>query len=260
MKRLFLTIAGVALAFPAAAQAKELTGFKLCGPDGCTGSGPISGVGHSGPFDPAGMGQAPPPPGAFYLLKLEVDGHDDAWTVYYEPRTGWVAYTTENGWMTWARMNPKLAGPVKDLAKQVTPFPPPTVSRVRIAGREVSGDLNSYLRLFEIEGPFAVQGDGESDVINLESATPNPWTDAQVLYYPDDDVVQVSAGRTIRLPSGLASDIEAARPLVNGDGLPVFAVAVLAAGALLIAGVVAVLALMLRERRPRASAAKPETA
>jgi len=52
MKRLLLAVL-VALALSANASAKELTGFKLCGPDGCAG-GKLSGFGHQGPFDPAG--------------------------------------------------------------------------------------------------------------------------------------------------------------------------------------------------------------
>jgi hypothetical protein len=258
MKRLLLAVL-VALAVPAAADAKELTGFRLCGPDGCAG-GKLSGFGHDGPFDPAGAGYAPPAPGEYYTLVLEVDGHSDAWTVYYEPRTGHAAYTTEHAWMTWSRLAPELAGPVKDAAKQIAPFARPTISRVRIAGREVSGDLDSYLRLFELDGRFAVQGDGESDVIDLDSARPNPWTDAQLLYYPEDDIVQVSAGRTIRVPSGLASDIEAARPLGDGDGLPVLPVVALAAAALGLATVAVAIAEALRKRPDPRPATQPETA
>jgi hypothetical protein len=237
----------VALAVPAAAHAKELTGFKVCGPDACAG-GKLSGFGHDGPFDPAGRGYALPPPGEYYTLHFEVDGHTDAWIVYYEPRTGYAAFTTEQAWMTWSRLAPALAGPVKDAATQVAPFPPPTLSRVRVAGREVTGDLDSYLQLFELEGPFAVQGDGESDVINLESARPSPWTDAQLLYYPEDDIVQVSAGRTIRVSSGLAADIEAARPLDGDDGLPVVPVVTLVAAALGLAVIAVLIARGLRER------------
>ena len=254
MKRLLLAVL-IALAVPGTAEAKELTGFKLCGPDGCAG-GKLSGFGHDGPFDPAGAGHAPPPPGEYYTLLLEVDGLTDAWTVYYEPRTGLAAYTTEQAWMVWSRIAPKLAGLVKEAAKEVTPFPRPTVSRVRIAGREVTGDLDSYLQLFELEGPFAVQGGSESDVINLEAVRANPWTDAQLLYYPQDDIVQISAARTIRVSADIAADIEARRPLAGDDGLPVLPIVTLAAAALGLAAIAAVLAAALRER----PAPTPETA
>ena len=247
MKRLLLAVL-VALAVPATAEAKELTGFKVCGPDECASGGKITGFGHSGPFDPAGAGYAPPLPGPFYVLKLEVDGHPDAWTVFYEPRTGHAAYRTEQAWMTWSRLDPRLAGPVKDAARQVEPFSAPTVIRVRVSGREVAGDLGSYLRLFELTGPYAVPGAGESDVIDLDSAVPNPWTDAQLLYYPEDDIIQVSAGRTIRISSGLASDIEAARPLGDGNDLPVLPVAMLVAATLGLAAVAVLISRALRER------------
>jgi hypothetical protein len=119
---------------------------------------------------------------------------------------------------------------------------------VRIAGREVTGDLDSYLQLFELEGPSAVPGAGESDVIDLDSARPNPWTDAQLLYYPGDDILQISAGRTIRVSSGLAADIEAARPLGDDNGLPVLPVVMLAAAPLGLAVIVVLIARELRER------------
>lgn len=258
MKRLLLTIL-VALAVPGAAQAKELTGFQLCGPDGCTG-GRMTGFGHDGPFDAAGGGYPAPPPGPYYTLHLEIDGHPDAWVAYYEPETGLVAYKTEQAWMTWNRVRPRFASRVKEAALTIAPFPPPTVAAVRIGGRTASGDLDSYLSLFALDGPPAFPRSPDSDVIDLESARPDPWTDGQLLYYPDEDIVQISAGRTIRVPAGMAEDLEAARTLGGGNDLPVMPVLVLAAVALGLALAVAAAAWRLRGRSISAPAARPEAA
>ena len=257
MKRLLLVLL-VALAAPAAADAKELTGFKLCGPDGCSG-GKMTGFGHDGPFDPAGGGYAAPPAGPYYTLHLEVEGHPDAWIVYYEPVTGLVAYKTEQAWMTWNRIRPEFASRVRNAARTVAPFPAPIVSLVRISGRTASGDLDSYLRLFALDGPPATPRSVESEVIDLESARADPWTDAQLLYYPEENIIQISAGRTIRLPAELAADIEAARTLGGGGDLPIVPVLVLASLSLGLGLVVAAAAWRLRDRRVAVSTANPET-
>ena len=70
----------------------------------------------------------------------------------------------------------------------------------------------------------------------------------------------MSAGRTIRVSSGLAADIEAARPLGGDDGLPVLPVATLVASALGLAAIAAVIAWALRERPDPRPATRPETA
>lgn len=217
MKRLLVVFA-VALAVPAAAaaQAKELTGFSLCGPDECH-DGDMTGFGHNGPFGGAvGDGEAPPP-SDFLRLELAVDGHEAAWVVFYEPVTGLVKTESSTGRPEWRRPAPALATAMKDAAKGLETFPAPRVTGVRIGRKTVEGDPSSYLRLISVDGPFAFPKTyDDAEQIVFQTPDPNPWTDVNLLYYAEDDVL-ARYGTYVKLPADLAADLEAGRPL-GGDG------------------------------------------
>lgn len=216
MKRLLVVLLA-ALAFPAAAHAKEVTGLELCGASGCE-STDVSGFGHADPLNPTGSGQTAPPPTSFYRLNVLMDGDGNTWPIYYEPKSGLVAFTqSTSNFLNWARLRPQLATLVKELARQVEPFPTPTFTEVRIGDRVLTEGAASYLRLHAVKGQVALPGDGDVDVIRFDGGVESPWTDGILLYYPEDDVLVRTGGQYIRLPADLAADIEAGRPLVDGE-------------------------------------------
>lgn len=235
MKRA-LVAAVLVLALPAVAQAKELTGLAVCGPDGCKRT-KLGGFGHEAPF--ADQREQPPPPGSFYRIDFEIDGRLGAWFAYYEPRSGLAAY--EEGMaagMTWTRLDPAVAKAVKETARSIEAFPRPTVPKVRIGSRSVTDDPETWLRLFSMKGP-SVSPRGGAEVIRFTSSAASPWTVSSLLYYPANDVLQTGLGKFVKLPPDLAADVEAARPLGAGDGegfpWPILAAA-LAGGLLLVGG------------------------
>lgn len=254
MRRLLL-VAVAALAFPAVAHAKEVTGLELCGPDGCKTT-TVTGFGHDDPL--AGWNFAGPAPTTFYRLELQMDQGAGGWPVYYEPKSGLVAFKQGNStFLTWGRLDPALASLVKDLAKRVDPFPTPSVTEVRIGtDRRITENAGSYLRLFAVKGPYDVPRSDDIDVIRLAGSVESPWTDGILLYYPRENILAVGPTSYVRVPTSVAADIEATRPLGDGGtagsprlGVPWVVVGIVAAfaGAL-------VIALMRKRVRPPALA------
>jgi hypothetical protein len=236
MKRI-LVLAAAALALPAGAEAKGITGVTLCGPDGCK-TGKLTGFGHRGP-----TGEVPvaPRPGTFYRLSFG-DGDESAWVGhYYEPTSGLMAFKggLPAGWMKWRRPDPAVAELAERLTREVAPFPGPVVTEVRIGKRVVRDGAASYLALYELAGERGVPGEAPGVGIRFYGATvADPWTASDLVYYPEDDVLVLGSGRYVKVPANIAADIEAARPLGAGDPIviPWLAVAVaLVGGAALVA-------------------------
>jgi hypothetical protein len=238
MKQLLLA-AILLLALPGVAEAKGLNGITLCGAAGCVEK-KLDGFGHRSTIEDSVTGLPAPPPSRFYRLMFGVAPHvDPSNAIEYEPRSGLVAL--ESGvsrWTKWERLDPTIARVVKDLARQLEPFPRPTVTEVKIGKQVLREDAASYLRLTALRGKY-VLGDGRPVGIRLGSPTETPWTARGMLYYPDNDVLLVSPATSIRLPAELAADIEAARPLGAGDGgstrIPWIPIAVGVAGSLWLA-------------------------
>jgi hypothetical protein len=215
MRRLLLVVLA-ALALPAVAHAKEITGLAVCGPADCEDAD-VSGFGHNAPFGGDSTG---PPPGRFYRLELGVDGHDDAFgALYYEPVSGLVANEDRPGVFVWSRLAPPLASAVKDAAKRVEPFATPRLTGARVGDRQVAGDASTYGALLRVTGPPVVPKTSSSAVeIALDAIAPNPWTSTKLLYYPEDNVLFRTPGTYVRLPDRDAAAVEAARPLGDRDG------------------------------------------
>lgn len=250
MRRLLTVILAVLL-FPAAAQAKEITGLAVCGPDECNETD-AAGLGHDG--FASGDAQQAPPPGPFYRLDLLVDGGQRE-SIFYEPRTGLAAFDGGSGYASWVQLRPAVATRVTELAKTVAPFSTPTVTRVRYADKVVTAGAATYLDLFTLDGSFALPGAGDAYVVHLDGPVPSPWTDARITYYPDDDIVQTAGGRFVRLPAGFAADLEAGRPLAAEPPARVVPWVVIGiAGAF---AAVLLLALLLRRRGTAAPAPAP---
>lgn len=229
--RVLLLVVVAVLVLPAAVQAKELTGLAVCGPSECE-DGDVSGFGHAAPFGGETNG---PPPRRYLRLDLEVDGQSSGWYLFYDPVTGLVAREDGPGIWVWSRLAPSLAEAVEDTAKRVEPFPAPRVIGARVGSERVSG--STYAALLRADGPAAVPHTNEDAVtIALIANAPNPWTQVRLLWYPRDKVLFRSPGTYVRLPDGVAGDIDAARPLGDGDGsmVPWVPIGVGLAGALLL--------------------------
>src|SRR5215211_4755692 len=194
MRRLLLVVLA-ALVLPAAAQAKEITGFAVCGPSECEDAD-VSGFGHAAPFWDETNG---PRPGRYYRLDLEVDGQSSGWPLFYEPVSGLVAREDRPGTWIWSRLAPPLAMAAKDAAKRVKAFPAPRVTGARVGSKRVSG--STYAALLRADGPLVIPKTSEDAVtIALVASAPNPWTQVGLLWYPEDKVLFRSPGTYVRLP------------------------------------------------------------
>ncbi len=257
MKQMLIVMVA-ALALPAAAHGKEITGLAVCGANACEDVG-VAGWAHQGPVDPRSDGQAAPRPAGYYELRLEVDGRQDGSPVFYEPQSQLAAYLADvTGRMVWTRLRPEVATAVKQAGARVDPFPPPRVTKVRIGERVLRDGAATYLRLFEVDGAFALPGDGPGWRIRLSATRETPWTEGSLLYYPEDRILTRGDRRFVVLSPALAADVEALRPLGGGGGGPA-AIPWIALGVLL-AGLAALLAIRLRRSVTRAPQPRPTPA
>ena len=241
-----LAVIVAALALPAAAQAKEVDALAVCGPDACEDVD-LAGFGHRDPIAGDSATSDGPPPSDFLRIDFTVDGQAAAFSVFYVPRSGLVALEGRPGHVEWARLDPRIAPAVKEAATGLETFPAPRVTGVRVGDRNVQDDPASYLPLVTLEGPFVLPKTNEDAVpISFEAADPNPWTQASILYYPQDEVI-LRGGTFVKLPDVLAADIRAARALGGGGGtaVPWLPIGVALAGAALL------VALFLRTRTTR---------
>jgi len=236
MKRLLAVIA-VALVVPAAAQAKEVTGFALCGPEECERVN-LAGLGGHDPIDGASARRDGPPPSRFYRLDLFFDADAAGFSTFYEPKAGLVATAGAGNALMWARLMPGAATAIEQAARRVEPFPAPTFTEAQVGDRFVQGD--SYARLLVLQGASVVPKSSiDAEVIQLVPDQPNPWTRTRLVYYPSDDVILRGAD-FVKLPADLAADIAAARPLGTvGDGtsIPWLPIGVALLGAALLVAV-----------------------
>jgi hypothetical protein len=244
-----LLAAAAALALAAPAAAKELSKAELCGPAGCiavTDRDTLRGIPTGG--EPLG---SQPPLQAFHTLRLTVTegegGPEHVSTVYYVDRAGMLATKNEGGTIVWSQLTGPSATTMKRLARGVEAFPAPRISATLVGGRVVSTDPASYLSLFEQTGRRLNANVFPHDwvPIDFRSAKASPWTDSpfELMYSPSKNALERGIHQLV-LPDGIASDIEAARPLDVGEAtrwLPWLVVGGLVAALLALAGLGAVL-------------------
>lgn len=251
-----LLAAAAALALAAPATAKELSKAQLCGPDGCIAitDGETLRQLPTGGEEVA----AQPPLHPFHTLRLTMTegegGPEHSWTVYYVDRVAMLAWRNDGGLVAWTHLRGTAATALRRLARDVEPFPPPTISAATVDGRPVSADPASYLALFEATGGRMDYTTMPTDwvPIDFRSATASPWTDApfELMYSPSRNVLERGVHQLV-LADELAADVESARPLRAEEAtrwLPWLVVVGLVAALLLLAGLGALL-------RPRVGAA-----
>lgn len=217
-----------ALALPAAAQAKEINALAVCGATSCVDVD-LAGFGHRDPIAGDSATADGPPPSDFLRIDFTVDGQARAFMVFYEPRSGLVALEGRPGHVEWARLDPRVAPAVKDAAKRVQPFHAPTLTAVRI-GAKALADPGRYEALLTVEGRDVLpKTTRDAEVVYLEADVPNPWTEMQLLYYSDDDVL-LRNGSFVKLPGPLVAELEGRA----GTSLPWIPIGTVFAGAALL--------------------------
>ena len=212
MPRRFLLVL-LALALPAAAQAKGPIKITVCGESGCSAA---SAAIHEDPFGGGGSEPVrPAPPGAYYRLDLDAGGQDK-WSIFFVPAARGLAIPNERGWIDWRPLAGPAASVVRRLARTIEPFAQPRVSEALLDSRPLPGDPDSYLTLLHVDGPIDLP-DGESVAFELRSDRPSPWTNIVFRYYPADDVLLSATGAFVRLPPEFVADLEAPLGSERGD-------------------------------------------
>jgi hypothetical protein len=242
-----LAVMLVALAVPATAAGKEITGLELCGPSACAAAD--RSFGHEGLSLDAPV--APPPAAEYYRVQLEIDGASQ-FGFYYVPARGLVTSETEAGWTQWMRPAPAFARTLRRLAQRVEPFPAPKVRSVLVDGRRITAAASSYLDLYEVRGKPGYPGDYPIVRLSLHGDVPSPWTDTKLVYFPQNDVLQVAPGRFVRVPAAVAAKLEASRAATRASAEGSRDRRAPAIGfALMLGALVAGAAVIGRRRRPR---------
>ena len=231
-------VAAAALAgAPATAAKSDPTSVELCGPSACVaaaGRAVVSAV------KPGGQPTLDTPPPAPYL-RLGPSGRLYHGDLYYVPSSGMIAAAlpaqllTGESDVVWYRPSPAGRRLLRRAARRVEPYTAPAITRVRVGGTTLTGRAAaSYARLWHARGERVAAAPSDWRPIDLQADLASPWTveRAELLYAPAENVLE--RGRSlVRLPDGLAADIEALRPLDDarepGSALPLAAALVLAA-------------------------------
>jgi hypothetical protein len=216
-----------ALALPGVASAKGYGPVQLCGPAACSSlSGWLASL-------PAYELTGAPPAAPFYDLGPHRRGFSTGWYVpsarVEAPRAG----------ASFTRVTQDAAAVLDRLARQVQPFPAPTVVAAFVGDKRVTGDASTYLRLFELSGPApAASGGADWVPISLVSERDTPWTNGAtyLLYSPSQNLLQ-NGRELIRVDDRTAARLDRAEAL-GEDGrrlLPWLVLGLLVVSVLLLA-------------------------
>jgi hypothetical protein len=183
------------LVFAASAQAKEIVGFKLCGPSGCTESTQHVGLDES-------TSTSTTAPGRYYELELRfgMDGeiiHREQ--AYWLPESGFMRFKSGDG--SWWKPS-DLSG-LRDAANAVEPFVP-TLDRVTVGGKSAA-DPSSYLALLgTFHWAYRPSAKLHLTRIVLRTSTTSPWIDRiAAMGYDAKRRLLVRSDGYYRLPASL---------------------------------------------------------
>jgi hypothetical protein len=252
MRKLVVLVALAALAAPANALAKEISGAKICGASGCVTSTDkdalMQVVQSSAPVPERAPGPAP-----YYKVTFRVTepGHGPVggWDAWFVPSAGLLSTRGESGAPEWSALDDPAVAFLEGAVAALQPFPTPRFTRVLVGTRPVR-DPNSYRALFTPAWPLVADSASDWKPITIDASAHNPWTDGvQVLYSPSKNVVWRGADR-VHVPARIAANIEARRSLRAPGQSPNRAWA-WAAGAAALVGVVAATVVRRRRAQPR---------
>ncbi len=214
MKKLMLVLAA-ALLWAAPAQAKELLGVQLCGPDGCQtqrSTTMLGGPGGDGPF--GGESVAPAKPGAWYRgFMLAGDGGKVMGKLpfYYVPDAHEIVQPGRFGQTTtWQQANGRIGEMVEALAARVRPYPVPHVRSVTLNGKAVQ-DPQSYLRLWTVGSKSNGYPTGNGDPTGTNSNQvvfytdrPTPWSDGNYMVAYANSNILLRDGQVVTIPGSIS--------------------------------------------------------
>jgi hypothetical protein len=251
VKKLMFVLVAAALLGAAPAQAKELLGAQLCGPDGCVtqrAGGLVEGPG--GPF--SGELAKPAKPGQWYRGYLLAGDHGKVvgkMLFYYVPGAVQVVQPGRFGQTTtWTRPDAKLASLVKALAARTKPYGTPTLTSVTLNGTAVD-DPQSYMRLWKLGEKATGYPDGlGSQQVIFFTDPASPWSDGNYVVAYAKSRVLLRDGQLVSLPKDVAAAVAAGRSLDPGRSIPWTPIAIAAALAALVLA-----AALARRLRPRPS-------
>lgn len=221
MRRLAVLVGAVAaLVVAPAAGAKELRAVVVCGSSGCVrvdDAETLRAVPQGGEAEePLG------PPAAFYRVTFVhgVPPSSGTQDLYYLPAQNALAYVDPYGSVRASPIfGPSATGTMKRLVRELRPFAPPRISAVVVGDRTLRGrDAATYAQLFRAGRSAPPAYPDEWIPVDLRSARPTPWTEGarEFMLAPEARLLE-RGGVQYELPSGLAADVAAARPLRDGD-------------------------------------------
>jgi hypothetical protein len=257
VKKLMFVLVAALLLGAAPAQAKELLGAELCGPDGCV-TQHAAGLmeGPNGPF--GGELQSPAKPGTWYrgyLLAGDRGKVLGKLPFYYVPGSGGqLVEPGRYGQVTaWTRAEGKIGALVAALAARIEPYGTPQMTSVTVNGKPVR-DPQSYLRLWTLGHKATGYPNGiDSGQIVFYSDPASPWSDGNYVVAYAKSSLLLRDGKVVALPKDVADRVAARASLAPDHGFPWTWTALVAAALLAVAVVVLAVALV-RRLRPRPSA------
>lgn len=257
MKKVMFVIVAALLLGAAPAQAKELLGAQLCGPDGCaTQRVAMLLEGPNGPFG-GELADAAKPGDWYrgYLLAGDRGKVAGKLPFYYVPGAGGglIVEPGRYGQVTaWTRAHGKLGALVAALAQRIEPYGTPHLTSVTVNGRPVR-DPQSYLRLWTLGHKATGYPDGiDSGQIVFYSDPASPWSDGNYVVAYAKSSLLLRDGKVVALPKDVAERVAARASLAPNDGFPWTWTAIIVGAALAVAIIVLGVAL-LRRLRPRPS-------
>jgi hypothetical protein len=235
-----LALGALALAGGATAKELRLGDLVLCGPSGCTrlDQGALDAIAgfmfsdnEGNGFDP---GQAPPPPQPYRELRW-TEGNGLVGAIVIDQQEVLLGHEPDRyGRGVWHLLPAQAAADLRQLMRDVTAFPAPTLRRVYLDAR-TAPDPAPYAAVFHpapaVEAPSYK---ARRIHIGLTSAGPNAWLGRSsyldLEYVPSVDALQTATG-WVRVSPEFAALIERDAGLVrathtsSGSGFPAAPVA-----------------------------------
>ena len=202
-----LSVLLAALVSASAATAKgEPTALTVCGSSGCktfTDERTLRELGSGG----GELFPDIPPASAYYTLRTRAAAgrFAETWTDFYVPKTRMLRSVGSGNWF---RVGAKRAETLARLTREIAPFEP-RLTAARVGDKVVREGASSYLRLFELGARADIPFSNRSMKIELRSARPSPWAQADdlLVYFPKENVLQRET-RWLRVPPRVAARIE----------------------------------------------------